>query len=124
MQNVDIYRMNLNLTYLDALQSVNMVHFEKCYMHILTATDDKVLLDKYINVKFHLDSKCFGEHFCVVSGANAHSFMEILRTSFLTDNKVVIHCRTNSLGFEVEEASVRFEGVSQSIRSLGGPQAG
>lgn len=42
MKNVDRYRINLNLTYLDVLQTVNIVHFEICYVHILTATEDKV----------------------------------------------------------------------------------
>lgn len=101
MQNVDRYKINLNLTYLDALQTVNIVHLKKCYMHILTATEDEVLLGKYINVKFQLDSKRFGENFCVVPGANAHSFVGILGMSFLTDNKAIIHCRNNSIGFEV-----------------------
>lgn len=109
---------SLNLISSDVFQNVNIGKLKNCYMPILTATGDKVLLDKCVCVKFQLNNRCFEENFYVMPGANAHSFVGILGMPFLTANKAIIYCEKNSLGFEGGEGDMQYKDITQKPQSI------
>lgn len=109
---------SLNLLSVDAFQNVNIDKFKSCYMPILTATGDKVILDKCVCVEFLLNNRLFEENFYIMPDANTHSFMGILGMPFLTANKAIIHCENNSLDFEGGEDNMQDKDVTNIHQSL------